>query len=186
MSFVVNPFFIVSLPRSRTAWLANFLSYGPCYCYHEPMCDFDLKDYPHMLALAGTPYAGVADSINCMIIDKLIKMFPRAKLVIIRRDIGEVARSVEAAFHLKCMSTLEKMNRELDRIENTYEGLVVPYHDFSAAKIWHYLLGNNMHLNEQRLAMLENFNITVPVEVNFRKAIQLTKRAGDFIWPLFT
>lgn len=30
-------FLIFALPRSGSAWLSNFLTYGECFCYHEPL-----------------------------------------------------------------------------------------------------------------------------------------------------
>lgn len=36
-------FLILSLPRSGTAWLANFLTYDDCFCYHEPLADAHLR-----------------------------------------------------------------------------------------------------------------------------------------------
>jgi len=32
-------FLVFARPRSRTAWLANFLTYGDAFCLHEPMAD---------------------------------------------------------------------------------------------------------------------------------------------------
>lgn len=32
-------FFIYSTPRSGSAWLSNFLTYGGSFCQHEPMAD---------------------------------------------------------------------------------------------------------------------------------------------------
>jgi hypothetical protein len=176
------PFFIASLPRSRTAWLANFLSYGPSHCFHEPMSDFPLEDYPILLNSPGTPFAGVADSLNCLVMEQLIDMFPRARVVVVRRDIEEVAKSVQDAFHIKCWQMLERMDRELTRIESAYHPLVIEYRKFDAAKIWKFLFGVHP-LNHHRLEMLEGFNVTVPSQVCFNKASQLLQRSGDLLWP---
>lgn len=41
-------FFIFSTPRSGTAWLSNFLTYGDCFCQHEPLINGKMEylDYP--------------------------------------------------------------------------------------------------------------------------------------------
>lgn len=41
-------FFIYSTPRSGSAWLANFLTYGGSFCQHEPLADGGMyfPDYP--------------------------------------------------------------------------------------------------------------------------------------------
>lgn len=31
----MDNFLIVGLPRSRTSWLANLFTYGPCFCVHD-------------------------------------------------------------------------------------------------------------------------------------------------------
>lgn len=35
----MSRFLIFARPRSRTAWLANFLTYGDTYCLHEPLAE---------------------------------------------------------------------------------------------------------------------------------------------------
>jgi len=176
------PFFIASLPRSRTAWLANFLTYGPSYCFHEPLSDYSLEDYPRLLESTGTTFSGVADSLNCLVMEQLIDMFPRARVVVIRRNIEEVAHSVQKAFNIKCWEMLERMDRELDRIENAYSPLVIEYYKFDAVQIWKFLFGSHP-LNNRRLEMLENFNVTVPSQICFNKAAHLLQRSGDLLWP---
>lgn len=178
------PFFIASLPRSRTAWLANFLTYGPSYCFHEPLAECPLESYPQLLNSTGTYFSGVADSLNCLFMEQLVDMFPKAKIVIVRREIGEVAESIKKAFNLKCWKMLEKMNQELDRIENVYDPLVIEYNKFDAGKIWKHILGTGHPLNLVRLKMLESFNVTVPSQISFNKAAQLMRRTGDLLWPL--
>lgn len=41
-------FFIYSTPRSGSAWLSNFLTYGGSFCLHDPLADGDFKflEYP--------------------------------------------------------------------------------------------------------------------------------------------
>jgi ABC-type transport system substrate-binding protein len=41
-------FFIYSTPRSGSAWLANFLTYGGSFCQHEPLSSGEIvfADYP--------------------------------------------------------------------------------------------------------------------------------------------
>jgi hypothetical protein len=46
-------FLILSLPRSGSAWLANFLTYGPVYCYHEPMAEGSLEQLQPQAPLTG-------------------------------------------------------------------------------------------------------------------------------------
>lgn len=36
-------FLIYAMPRSGSAWLANFLTYGECFCFHEPLAGGPLE-----------------------------------------------------------------------------------------------------------------------------------------------
>src|SRR5581483_3193569 len=56
------PFLIVGLPRSRTAWLAAFLTGGEVHCHHELLrqCK-QWIDYPQKLLATPAPIVGDAD-----------------------------------------------------------------------------------------------------------------------------
>jgi sulfotransferase family protein len=182
------PYFIASLPRSRTAWLANFLTYGISYCFHEPMNKVVPKDYPDMLRGVGTTYCGISDCLNALIMDQLIDLFPEAKVVVIRRDISEVSKSLKRNGFFESEETsrrlLERINDQLDRITMSYDPLVIEFDDFDCARIWHYLFDGGFLFPTRRYQMLETFNITVPLEINRVKGMELLTKAGDFLLPL--
>jgi hypothetical protein len=178
----MNPFFIASLPRSRTAWLANFLTYQESFCFHEPMNRTFLKDYPTLLRQPCKRYAGVSDSMNSLIMDDLIKMFPDAKIVVVFRDTAEVEASLKK-LNLSCDGLLKKIERELHRIMAAYDPLVVEYHKFDPTSIWEYLIPD-IPIDLARLNMLDEFNITVPESIIRAKGEELMVNAGDLLWPL--
>jgi hypothetical protein len=181
------PYFIAALPRSRTAWLANFLTYGISFCFHEPMNKSLPKDYPDMMHGVGTAYCGTSDCLNSLVMDQLIDIFPEAKIVVIRRDKIEVGKSLErnGFGRLENMRhMLDRMDDQLDRITMSYDPLVIEYDDFDTARIWNYLFGASVPFPVRRHKMLETFNITVPVEINRLKGVELLARAGDLILPL--
>jgi hypothetical protein len=178
----MQPYFICSLPRSRTAWLANFLTHEDSFCFHEPMNLVSLENYPSLLSTTGREYAGISDSLNVLIVDKLLEMFPEAKLVAIRRPVDEVDQSLQR-LGFPCKSLLNKMERELERVIREYDPLVIEFNDFSAEDIWSYLLPDQP-LDKDRMDMLEDFNITVSAEVIMKKGCELMVTAGDLLWPL--
>lgn len=49
-------FLITGLPRSRTAWLAAFMSAGNCVCLHEP------RNWESVFASDGPKFVGISDS----------------------------------------------------------------------------------------------------------------------------
>jgi hypothetical protein len=93
----MNHFFITGLPRSRTCWLANLLTYGPAFCHHDALkagCDVPTL----VQTLAATPgdhrFLGDADSGLTFLAAELKQQFPAAKWVFIRHD----AKQAEASY----------------------------------------------------------------------------------------
>jgi len=92
---------ILGWPRSRTAWLANFLSYGEhSYCFHEGIARVDQKrlrtvsEYYALLRLYSKKYKYVGDA-NTVALAKQKYIIPGARIVVIERDIDEVLKSLE-------------------------------------------------------------------------------------------
>jgi hypothetical protein len=88
------PFFIVARPRSRTAWLANFLTYGPAFCLHDGLrgCG-TVGDLAHKLARLGVEYPGNADPGLPLVFTKVHERFPQARYVFVTRDPEEALES---------------------------------------------------------------------------------------------
>lgn len=93
-------FFITGYPRSRTAWLANLLSYGDqSFCFHEGMRR--AKDNAGLFALYdGMPHALVGDSSCGLLLNwrEVASRYPDAKWVAIVRDPQAVLASCRRAF----------------------------------------------------------------------------------------
>jgi hypothetical protein len=90
----VTPVFVIALPRSRTAWLCNWLSEHAA-CFHEPLAECaGLPDFHNMLRpyLAGPVVA--ADTAFPLVIDGLLTRFPSARFIVIQRDPAAVGRSI--------------------------------------------------------------------------------------------
>lgn len=83
----VGHYFIVALPRSRTAWLANLLTWGPSFCFHEGLIGCrNMAELRAKLSLPRTPLAGNADTGSMMAVDKLVEAFPDARYVLLCRN----------------------------------------------------------------------------------------------------
>lgn len=87
-------FFILSLPRSRTAWLSALLTTDKSLCLHE---GFNLADgreaYVSMMKSSPYHYAGDANSAWVLHYELLRPEFPGARCAIVLRDPAEVAAS---------------------------------------------------------------------------------------------
>lgn len=84
----MNPhFFVFCLPRSRSAWLSNFLTYESVFCLHEPLPECrSIEDLEAKLATTGLPISGVSDTGAMFWVDEIIEHFPSARFVILARD----------------------------------------------------------------------------------------------------
>jgi len=87
----MRPFFILGTPRSRTAWLAKFLSSPDRRCDHEPSMGFRSAD--DLAAYVARPVAAAADSLLTLRWRAIREHSPEAIIVVVRRPIDEVTRS---------------------------------------------------------------------------------------------
>lgn len=89
---VETPFLVYALPRSRTAWLARFLTYGGWDCGHERA--------PFMRSLADVreffahPRIGSVETAAAQGWRVLAHHVPGLRQVVIRRPVDDVVRSV--------------------------------------------------------------------------------------------
>lgn len=124
------PFVVLALPRSRTKWLAEFLSYNPWICGHDQL------QYCQSLDDVATwftqPNIGSVETAAAPFWRLLRKMQPDARIVTVRRPVGEVLDSL--ARHGIGGDTVEGMiracDRKLDQIEARVPGVLsVQYED---------------------------------------------------------
>ena len=101
-----QPFFVTGLPRSRTTWLANWLTAGRAFCFHDLLADCarveDMQGYfqdvahGHKLA-----YVGNADSGLPLVWRKVQQVFPAARWLVVERDMDEALMSCERYFRTR-------------------------------------------------------------------------------------
>jgi len=87
MNIPPRPFIIYALPRSRTAWLSKFLTYGDWKCAHDLTCRMHSLDEiaawlhnGHVGPLTGTAETGLVSAW------KAVHLRTNAKRVVIRRS----------------------------------------------------------------------------------------------------
>jgi len=140
----MSGFVILSLPRSRTAWLSRFLSYGEWTCGHEELRHFrSLDDVKAWFAqgLVGTVETAAAP---------FWRLIPEGvKVVVIRRPVAEVVESLMnlpgCEFDRAALEKLiVRLDRKLDQIEARLDCLSVEFDDLAteagAAKVFEYCL----------------------------------------------
>lgn len=139
------PFVVFALPRSRTAWLARFLTYGDWLCGHDELRHCSSLD--DVSAWLSQPYTGSVETAAAPFW-RLLR--PDVRLVTLRRPAADVAASYERAgvvFDAAVMTRIiERLERKLDQIEARREGVLsVSYDDLASeagcARVFEHCLG---------------------------------------------
>ena len=114
-------FFVTGLPRSRTFWMAQYLSMAGAPCHHEYLahCTSREQFYNEMEGGAGNSDCG-------LFLTDFQTRWPHARTLVIERPIEEVAASLERLGMQT--DSLPWMKSEISRLK----GLRVPYHKINA------------------------------------------------------
>lgn len=146
----MSNFLILGLPRSRTAWLANFMTIQDIHCTHEGL------NGCHTLAAYRRKFTdNSGDSNTGLALFDFEALFKDFKRVIIDSDIKE---SVEFAKKHYDYNTFETMTRLKHRLDNL-DGLHIAFNDINnqLETIWNYLTPKQY--NEKRASMLIGFDV---------------------------
>lgn len=183
------PFVIFALPRSRTAWLSKFLSYGEWSCGHdEARYVRGMEDIQSWLSQANT---GTVETAAAPWWRTLVKLRPDARVVVVRRPVNEVVESLVripgAAFdRAKLTDVMHRLDRKLDQIERRVPGVLsVSFADLEneatcAAVFEHCLPYTHDHDWWTRMAA-QNVQINMPAILRYFQAYlpQLTKLSAQ-------
>lgn len=160
----MRTFFVLSLPRCRTAWLANFLTYGESYCFHEGLIGCrKAADLAEKFASTGKQIVGNADCGNVLFLDELKRVFPESRLVIIDRNLDDVLESLvgmDGEFHNT--ERVERAAAALEWAKAHHDALTIDYDDLNeqgCRKIMEHCTGQPFDLN--RWKMLDGMDIQI-------------------------
>jgi hypothetical protein len=88
----MRPFLILALPRSRTAWISKYLTYGDVHCGHEQLrYARSLGDIQSWLSI---PMTGTCETAAMHHWRLARAICPSLRLVTVHRDPSEIARSL--------------------------------------------------------------------------------------------
>lgn len=94
MTAMAKPFFIIALPRSRTAWLSVLLSHRNAFCFHELSSRVaDLTEMKAVFERAPYDFVGNCDSLLVKYFPDFRDVFPDAPVLLVKRDPIQVLRS---------------------------------------------------------------------------------------------
>lgn len=141
----MHPFYVLGTPRSRTAWLAAFLSTEDRVCMHEP--SRTMRDLEELTALLMNPAAAVSDSLLSLRWRHVVGVAPGARIVVVKRPLAHVAASF---VHLgvrdrRLQVRLGRLSDALEELRCSAPVLWVPYEtlarEATCALVYEYCRG---------------------------------------------
>ena len=156
----MSNFFILGLPRSRTAWLANFLTFDGNFCYHEGLdgC-YTIEEYKDKLG------KNKGDSNTGLMMIDFENTFPNSKVIIIDSTVTNAVKFTKNVYGTDIKELMLKAKERLDSMK----GLHIRIEDIndSLKKIWEYV--STKPFNKERADMLVKLNIQVDNPYDFDK-----------------
>jgi len=141
------PFVIFSMPRSRSAWISRFLSWGDWHCGHEELLhQRSLEDVQSWL---GQPCTGTVETAASPFWRILRTLQPDVRVVVVRRPVDEVVASfmrLPLGYQEATLRPLmERTAAKLDQIERRWPGvLAVTFEDLATEagcrRVWEHVL----------------------------------------------
>ncbi len=163
-------FLIFARPRSRTAWLANFLTYGDTFCLHEPMADhqtFDELGRRLQLSFgADVERVGFVDTSLIHRPQDALDAFPRAHVLFLASSPAGFRRF--AIKHKLAPELVELVNRDYDRAWAHLVGRAtfldaegITLHAATARQAWNLTTGTGKPFPMERWRALRGLNVQV-------------------------
>ena len=161
-------FFVVGLPRSRTAWLANFLTYENNFCFHEGIdgCS-TIEQYKNKLG------KNKGDSCTGLMLLNLNKEFPNAPVVIIETDIERAVEFSKETYGKDLTKEMQIAKEQMKFVK----GLRIPLDSINDCleEIWSYLIGTPY--DKERGDLLKKMNIQTKNYFNYD-----VKKVRELLW----
>ena len=125
-------YFVTGLPRCRSAWVANYLTWGDSICYHDAFWQTpSFAAFCEMLDTTPAMHVGHADPANLLVWEKLVKRFPNAKWIVIIRDVEETLAACQKAFGDFSKEQLQFLIRQLGKLSEAVEPFCVNFENLN-------------------------------------------------------
>lgn len=172
------PFIVYGLPRSRTAWIAKFLTYKDWECGHEQA--MYMRNMEDVRAFFAQSSIGTAETAASYGRDLIRHAVPNIKEMVILRPVDEVIESVmridisKIGFYDRCRlrKGMEYGNRMLQKIAKDPNVLVIHYADLvneeTCAKVFEYCLPYKFDKAWWESLHAKNVQIDTPALLKYR------------------
>lgn len=170
-------FVVLSLPRSRSKWLSEFLSYRDWHCGHDQIRY--MRSLDDVKAWLSMPNTGTCETAGAPFWRLLAKYSPQAQIVTVRRDVDEVFESLRKAGDHPDESALKKvlvgLDRKLDQIEGRMTNVFsVKFADLEqesvCASVFEHCLPYRHDADHWRSLGARNIQINYPALIRYVKA----------------
>jgi hypothetical protein len=162
-----KPFLITGLPRSRTAWMAAYLTNGRVMCKHEPLKYLsDVSELPDAIYSEYHTHSGLSDSGAGYFLPWIMKNLD-PPTVIIERDIEEVNHSMQVNGYVMG-DALRLLRERLHAFKYHPRVLWVSYdslNDKHTMEAIHFHLLPSVAFDEERFEQFKQFLINVDQSV---------------------
>ena len=164
----MDAFLVFGMPRSRTAWVANFLTTDRSLCLHEGLVDGkgNALSLHHRMARLDYPVVGNADTGMIHQRAELQRVFPDARLVVLTG--ATLSWSTFARAHCIEPALRERIESDYRDTRKALEGkaLEVNVHHMlqderCARALWAHCLGAERPFPHARWRMLRDLNVQV-------------------------
>jgi hypothetical protein len=170
----VKTFFILSLPRSRTAWLANFLTYENSFCFHEGLLQVNSPDgLKALFESTDKKIVGNSDCGNIFFLEEIKELYPEAVFIHIKRDVHHVIESLKNMDDdFKDFQSVYMADNLLSDISRSdchayfYDEL----DEHACREIWNVCIGTPF--DRKRWEMLDGIDMTVIEEKKMNQILQ--------------
>lgn len=141
------PFVIFSLPRSRTAWLSRYLTYGHWICGHEESRYW--RTMEDVKSWFMQPFIGTIEADAMSFWRLLPRVAPEVRVMTIRRPVLEVHDSLMrlgiGQGGPQLLKLLRQMDTKLDQIEHRLGAMRIDFGDLTSEEtcrlVFEYCLG---------------------------------------------
>lgn len=186
-----SPFLVFATPRSRTAWLSRFLTYGGWHCYHEHAVY--LRNMAGVRAFWGQRRVGSVETAAAQGWRILAHHFPGLRRAVIRRPVDEVVASclaidlqgVAVYDEPRLRKTMEYGARCLAQVSAQPDVLTVDFADLereeACAAIFEHCLRQPFNRTWWEHMRAQNIQMDVPAHIRYYHenfgAVRAFKRA---------
>lgn len=156
-----DPFFILSLPRSRSAWLANLLTTDRSWCGHD-CCSSPLGFFKPP---AGYTRVGAIGSDLAMAAWDLPARYPRARFAVLVRDLADIKRSIQAMPYPVVLAQLVSLRGDVLAFAEAAKAPVYDYaeldNEVRVRELWEWAFQGDVLWRPERFELLRQLNVQV-------------------------